>query len=51
MLPTMLEASMVVAPLSAKLTVTGFTLLREGARAHGLPVPWLHYLDSVTHVN
>lgn len=25
------------------------TLLREGARAHGLPAHWLHYLDSVTH--
>lgn len=27
------------------------TLLREGARAHGLPAPWLHYLDSVTHLS
>lgn len=27
------------------------TLLREGARAHGLPVEWLHYLDSVAHAS
>jgi gamma-glutamylcyclotransferase len=27
------------------------TLLREGARAHGLPEPWLRYLDSVMHVS
>jgi cation transport regulator ChaC len=27
------------------------TLLREGARAHGLPAQWLHYLDSVVHVS
>lgn len=26
------------------------TLLREGARAHGLPARWLDYLDSVMHV-
>ncbi len=26
------------------------TLLREGARAHGLPEVWLAYLDSVAHV-
>jgi hypothetical protein len=25
------------------------SLLRDGARAHGLPETWLHYLDSVTH--
>ena len=25
------------------------TLLREGARAHGLPADWLRYLDSVAH--
>jgi len=25
------------------------TLLREGARAHGLPDPWLQYLDAVAH--
>lgn len=27
------------------------TLLREGARAHGLPEAWLRYLDSVAHVS
>ncbi len=27
------------------------TLLREGARAHGLPADWLRYLDSVAHVS
>ena len=27
------------------------TLLREGARAHGLPEQWLHYLDSVVHLS
>lgn len=26
------------------------TLLREGARAHGLPQPWIRYLDNVIHV-
>jgi len=26
------------------------TLLREGARANGLPGHWLHFLDSVKHV-
>ena len=25
------------------------TLLREGARAHGLPAQWLQYLDAVAH--
>jgi gamma-glutamylcyclotransferase len=25
------------------------TLLREGARAHGLPADWVRYLDSVAH--
>jgi cation transport regulator ChaC len=25
------------------------TLLREGARAHGLPADWLRYLESVAH--
>ena len=25
------------------------TLLREGARAHGLPEQWVHYLDGVVH--
>jgi cation transport regulator ChaC len=25
------------------------SLLREGARRHGLPVHWLHFLDSVRH--
>ena len=27
------------------------TLLREGARAHGLPAEWVRYLDSVAHVS
>jgi cation transport regulator ChaC len=26
------------------------SLLREGARAHGLPAHWLQYLDSIAHV-
>jgi len=25
------------------------TLLREGAREHGLPAHWIDHLDSVTH--
>jgi gamma-glutamylcyclotransferase len=25
------------------------SLLRDGARAHGLPQAWLQYLDSVKH--
>jgi hypothetical protein len=25
------------------------TLLREGARAHGLPEHWLRFLDDVKH--
>ena len=25
------------------------TLLRDGARAHGLPEPYLRFLDSVKH--
>jgi gamma-glutamylcyclotransferase len=25
------------------------SLLRDGARAHGLPQVWLQYLDSVKH--
>jgi cation transport regulator ChaC len=25
------------------------TLLREGARAHGLPAEWLQYLDNIAH--
>jgi cation transport regulator ChaC len=27
------------------------TLLREGARAHGLPPEWVRYLDSVSHAS
>jgi len=27
------------------------TLLREGARAHGLPARWLQYLESVAHIS
>ena len=30
-------------------TLRYMTLLREGARAHGLPEHWVHYLDSVAH--
>jgi len=26
------------------------SLLREGARSHGLPEYWISFLDSVTHV-
>ncbi|MFQ5973987.1 MAG: gamma-glutamylcyclotransferase, partial [Alphaproteobacteria bacterium] len=27
------------------------TLLREGARAHGLPEPYLRFLDNIRHVD
>jgi gamma-glutamylcyclotransferase len=36
-------------PTDGTPTLRYMTLLREGARAYGLPEHWLHYLDSVAH--
>ena len=36
-------------PTDGTPTLRYMTLLREGARAHGLPAHWLHYLDGVAH--
>jgi hypothetical protein len=36
-------------PTDGTPTLRYMTLLREGARAHGLPEHWVHYLDSVAH--
>jgi cation transport regulator ChaC len=36
-------------PSDGKPSLRYITLLREGARAHGLPESWVRYLDSVAH--
>jgi gamma-glutamylcyclotransferase len=37
-------------PADGKPSLRYMTLLREGARAHGLPEHWINHLDSVAHV-
>jgi len=36
-------------PTDGRPSLRYLTLLRDGARAHNLPEPWLRYLDSVRH--
>ena len=36
-------------PTDAKPSLRYLTLLRDGARAHGLPEPWLRFLDGLQH--
>jgi cation transport regulator ChaC len=36
-------------PSDGRPSLRYITLLREGARAHGLPEAWVRYLESVTH--
>jgi gamma-glutamylcyclotransferase len=37
-------------PADGKPSLRYITLLRDGARAHGLPAHWVHHLDNVTHM-
>jgi hypothetical protein len=36
--------------LDGRPSLRYITLLRDGARAHGLPTAWLQTLESVAHV-
>ena len=36
-------------PVDGRPSLRYIRLVREGARAHGLPAPWLELLDSVAH--